>query len=109
MYNRIIDKITSWDKVVLVYEPLWTYSGSRSISPDQAQDSMEIIKKWIKTNISPEAAAKTRLLYGGMVNEKNCASFLEMDDVDGLLIGSRSVDPKFRELFESCAKVQKYI
>lgn len=70
---------------------------------------MELIKKWIKANATPEEAAKARLLYAGIVNEKNCAQFLEMEDVDGLLIGSKSVDPKFRELFESCSKIQKYM
>ena len=110
MYDdKNIDKVVSWDRVAIAYEPLWTYNTGRSISSDQAQDSMEIIKKWIKTNVSLEAAAKTRLIYGGTVNEKNCTSFLEMEDVDGLLIGSKSVDPKFRELFENCVKIQKYM
>ncbi len=70
---------------------------------------MEIIKKWLKTNISPEVAAKTRLLYAGPVTEKNASAFLEMEDIDGLVVGSKSTDPKFRELFESCVKVQKYM
>ena len=94
---------------MLAYEPIWTYGTGRNISADQVQDAMEIIKKWVKTNVSLESAAKTRLIYAGAVNEKNCGTFVEMEDVDGLLIGGKSVDPKFRELFENCAKIQKYM
>jgi len=106
--NRI-DKIPDWDRIAIAYEPLWSYNTGRSISPDQAQDSMEIIKRWVKANVSPEVALNIRLLYAGAVNEKNCAAFLEMDDIDGFLIGGKSVDPKFREFFDNCVKVQKYI
>ena len=70
---------------------------------------MEVVKKWLKTNVSPDVAAKTRLIYAGTVTEKNCVSYLEEGDIDGLLIGSKSVDPKFREMFEACSKVQKSV
>ncbi len=105
----MIDKIVSWDRVALAYEPIWTYNTGRSISPEQVQDAMEIVKRWLKTNVSNEVAASTRLLYAGSINEKSCGTFLDMEDVDGLVIGSKSVDPKFRELFESCSKIQKYM
>ena len=95
---------------MIAYEPLWALAGTgRSISAEQVQDSMEIIKKWVKTNVSPEVAAKMRLIYAGTINEKNCGSIIEMEDVDGILIGSTSKEPKFREVFENCAKVQKYM
>lgn len=108
LYIELIDKVVNWDRITIAYEPIWTYNTGRNISPDQVQDSMEIIKKWLKTNVSPDVAAKTRLLYAGSINEKNSTTFLEIEEVDGIVIGSKSTDPKFREMFESCAKIQKY-
>ena len=61
----IIDKILDWERIAIAYEPLWSYNTGRSISPDQAQDSMEIIKRWVKTNVSPEIAATMRIIYAG--------------------------------------------
>ena len=40
-----------------------------------------------------ERAARVRILYGGSAKPANMGGFLEVSDVDGLLIGGASLDP----------------
>jgi triosephosphate isomerase len=42
--------------------------------------------------MSTDAAATTRLLYGGSVKSGNIASFLREKDIDGALVGGASLD-----------------
>ena len=76
-------------------------------TPEQAQEVHEFIRKWLDENIGGEVGANTRIIYAGSVTEKNCGNLIEQDDVDGFLVGSASIKPQFRDIVESCMKVQK--
>lgn len=91
-----------WSQLILVYEPLWAMgSGNQVIaSADQTQESCEIVRAWIKENVSEEAAAKVRIVYGGSVTETNAENFIKLPDVDGFLVGTISTKPIFRTIFE---------
>jgi len=69
-------------------------------SGDQTQEACEMIRQWLRTNISEEAAEVTRIVYGGSVTEVNAANFSKLPDVDGFLVGSTSTKPIFRTIFE---------
>jgi triosephosphate isomerase len=48
-----------------------------------------------------EAVAKDiRVIYGGSVTETNCENLIKLNDVDGFLVGSASIKPNFRDIFE---------
>ena len=55
----------------------------------------------MKENVSEEVAAATRIIYGGSVNEKNSEQLIEMEDVDGFLVGGASIKPIFRDIVET--------
>ena len=63
------------------------------------------IRDWLHSDISPEAAEKTRILYGGSVSGKNCKDLSTQPDIDGFLVGGASLKPEceyyptFSELF----------
>jgi triosephosphate isomerase len=59
-----------------------------------------MIRNWVATNVSKEAAAITRIVYGGNVTETNAANFAKLPDVDGFLVGSTSTKPIFRKIFD---------
>ncbi|KAJ0467281.1 Triosephosphate isomerase, cytosolic [Helianthus annuus] len=67
-----VDKISSWDNVVLAYEPVWAIGTGKVEIPAQAQEVHAGLKKWFEKNISAEVAATTRIIYGGSVNGSNC-------------------------------------
>jgi triosephosphate isomerase (TIM) len=69
-------------------------------SGDQTQEACEMIRQWLHTNISEEAAEVTRIVYGGSVTEINAPTFAKLPDVDGFLVGSTSTKPIFRTIFE---------
>ena len=48
------------------------------------------IRSWLKDR----AAGQTRILYGGSVNLKNAAELLAEHELDGVLVGGASLDPR---------------
>jgi len=87
--------ITSWERVVIAYEPVWAIGTGLAATPDMAQDTHSYIRKWLAENVSPEVAAATRILYGGSVSAKNCDELIAKEDIDGFLVGGASLKPDF--------------
>jgi len=44
---------------------------------------------------------KTRIIYGGSVNEKNCKDLAKQKDVDGFLVGGASLKQEFLTIINS--------
>ena len=63
-------------------------------SADQTQESCEIIRKWVQSNVSDEAAQAVRIVYGGSVRADNATELFAMPDIDGALVGGASLDAK---------------
>lgn len=59
------DSITNWADVVIAYEPVWAIGTRKVATPDQAQEVHAIVRDWLKTNVSPEVASTSRIIYGG--------------------------------------------
>jgi len=66
-----------WTNVVIAYEPIWAIGTGMVATAQQAEDTHFAIRKWLATNVSPEVAAATRILYGGSVNAKNCEKLIQ--------------------------------
>jgi triosephosphate isomerase len=79
-------------RVVIAYEPVWAIGTGKVATPDQAQESVAFIRALVGGR-DAEAAAQTRILYGGSVNSDNAAELLVLPDVDGALVGGASLDP----------------
>jgi triosephosphate isomerase len=77
--------------VVIAYEPIWAIGTGRVATPDQAQEAIGFIRALVADR-SREQAERTRVLYGGSVNDENCPELLALPDVDGALVGGASLD-----------------
>ncbi|MEI6532292.1 MAG: triose-phosphate isomerase family protein [Candidatus Roizmanbacteria bacterium] len=80
--GNIEDKLYSSVKYI-AFEPVESIGTGMNMSID----AITIIKN--KLNLNKEI----KFIYGGSVNQYNCDQYLESDDIDGLLVGSASLDP----------------
>ncbi|CAM1505443.1 Fc.00g110800.m01.CDS01 [Cosmosporella sp. VM-42] len=95
-------QISDWSKIVIAYEPIWAIGTGKVATTEQAQEVHKAIRDILRT-ISAEVADNTRILYGGSVNEKNCAELSKQPDIDGFLVGGASLKPAFVDII-NCQK-----
>lgn len=63
--------MSSWDNIVIAYEPVWAIGTGKVASPEQAQEVHVAVRDWLAKNVSPEVASKTRIIYGGISFQNN--------------------------------------
>jgi len=83
---------TSWEKLILAYEPVWAIGTGETASPDQAQEMHKFIRNTLGDNYNSSIADSVSILYGGSVKPGNAKEIFGKPDVDGGLIGGASLD-----------------
>ena len=87
--------------VVIAYEPVWAIGTGQSATPHSAAAMHREIRRILAQALGGEAAAATRLVYGGSINRDNARALFAMEDIDGGLIGGASLDA--HEFADICA------
>ena len=72
---------------LIAYEPLWAIGTGVTPTPSEVEDVMGYIKQALP------ALRGVPTLYGGSVTALNASLFLNLSDVDGLLVGGASLNP----------------
>ncbi len=72
----------SYEKLIVAYEPIWAIGTGRSAT----------VKEITTVHKELKAMINRPLLYGGSVNLKNIDEIRSIEEVDGVLIGSASLD-----------------
>ncbi|SFZ97474.1 Triosephosphate isomerase [hydrothermal vent metagenome] len=73
----------SYDNLIIAYEPIWAIGTGRSATVEEIKSTHSALKKAI--NNKP-------LLYGGSAKPENIKEISGIDGVDGVLVGSASLD-----------------
>ncbi len=76
----------------IAYEPVWAIGTGKNATPEQAEEVHKFIRSLIN-EMSKGNDDKTRILYGGSVNENNASDLIKQPNVNGFLVGSASLDP----------------
>ncbi len=92
--------------IVVAYEPVWAIGTGQVASPEQAQEVCTALRDVIAEKLGADAAARTRVLYGGSVKSANIASFMREPDVDGALVGGASL---VVDEFAAIIRYQKHV
>ena len=79
-------------QTVILYEPIWSIGTGHTATPQQAQDAHAYIRLMLERVFSKETAEATRIAYGGSVKAHNVAELIAEKDIDGVGVGSGSLD-----------------
>lgn len=82
------------ENVVIAYEPVWAISsfGGKLAKPDEIDKVVRVIRSLIKSAYGEAVADKVRVLYGGSVDDHIAGGYLDIDGIDGLLVGVASIN-----------------
>lgn len=86
------------ENIVIAYEPVWAISDGHNYKdhvlakPDQIAEAVKTIQHNLAHMFGEKAAKKTRILYGGSSNPEVARGYLEIEGIDGLLVGGASLN-----------------
>lgn len=103
-------KVEDLTSIIFAYEPIWAISAGKDADPnkprtatkEQAEEAICKIKEIICNIFNLKSSDMVVVLYGGSMNDKNCAELLSMPSIDGGLIGGACLDiNKFSTIFNT--------
>lgn len=80
-------------KLVVAYEPVWAIGTGRTASPEQANEMCAYIRTMIEELYDEEVCDKVIIQYGGSVKPSNATEIMNMEEIDGGLVGGASLVP----------------
>ena len=104
--RKALEGVSADADIVVAYEPVWAIGSGQAATPEQAQDVCAKLREVVAEAMGADAAARTRILYGGSVKSSNIASFMREPDVDGALVGGASL---VADEFAAIIRYQKHV
>ena len=90
-FSGLEDDVVS--SALVAYEPVWAIGTGETATPADAADAHGRLRSRLEERLGA-GAGDIPILYGGSVKPHNAAELLAADDVDGVLVGGASLDPR---------------
>ncbi len=78
---------TNPENLIVAYEPIWAIGTGKTCEAEEANRICRLIRGWVGY---PDLIIQ----YGGSVKPGNIDELMAMSDIDGVLVGGASLDPK---------------
>jgi triosephosphate isomerase (TIM) len=82
------------ENCIIAYEPVWAIGTGEIPRLDEIQAIGTLIRAELTKMYSAKQAEQVRIQYGGSVSEENIKQLLELEDIDGALVGGASLKIK---------------
>lgn len=93
---------------VIAYEPVWAIGSSNNARPEDVNSAVDTIRRTVAEMFGEKTSKKVQVLYGGSVDKDTAVAYLNLDAVDGLLVGGASLnDHEFSAILERAASGKK--
>lgn len=79
-------------KIVIAYEPIWAIGTGKTATPEQAGEMCAHIRNIIERLYDEDTCDSVIIQYGGSVKPENASEIMNMDEIDGALVGGASLD-----------------
>ena len=89
--NFGLKNIKKIDKIIFAYEPVWSIGTGKVLTDKELKDQIIIIKNIIRNKFKNQ---KTKIIYGGSVNNENINNLKKIKEINGFLIGGASQNSK---------------
>ena len=88
---EIFSQIQLISEVVIAYEPIWSIGNKNPADPIYVEKIITKSKDYLST-LKHHRNTNLKFLYGGSVNSKNVLDYTNQKNIDGVLVGSASLD-----------------
>jgi len=93
------------EKIILAYEPVWAIGTGLVATPKLAQEVHALLRRALVEEFDKKRAASIPIVYGGSVKPDHVSKLVAEKDIDGVLVGGASLDPKtFALIAMNCFK-----
>ena len=85
-------KINSGQKIIISYEPVWVVNTGQTVNSEKVEYLAKIIsQRMIDLFPLPIVRNNIRIVYGGNIDLNTIGSFINLENIDGFLIGAASL------------------
>jgi triosephosphate isomerase len=81
-------------KIAIAYEPIWAIGTGNVATPEIASAAHYLVRCEAEKRFGSEAAQRLRIMYGGSVKPENINGLMREPEIDGVLVGGASLDPR---------------
>jgi triosephosphate isomerase len=92
-------------ELILAYEPVWAIGTGKTATPELAEEAHKICRECLVELFGKRKAGQIPILYGGSVKPENVHELVAEKNIDGVLVGGASLDPKtFAAIINHCTR-----